>query len=308
MASMPLPTVVIPAFNAGATVARAVASARDQAGRVIVVDDGSGDETAGVAAKAGAEVLRQANAGPARARNAALDVVDPGCPVLFLDADDELLPGAVHVIAGALAGRPDGAAVIGGHIAVAPDGTATPRLPEREWVEAGALPSRGLALGPYHVFCTTGLTLAPPAARTLRFDPALHFAEDRDLIYRAGALGPIGVVAGPLVRKHIGAGLTDNPAKVQRWLLDQLALVAKHCPAQDARAGEFEPLARCTQWVVKHALRTGARHGRPLDLAAWAAVREAFSERGWPLGASLRRAYWTARIKAAWSGPSGASA
>lgn len=292
------PVVVIPAFNAAATVARAVSSAIGQCPRVIVVDDGSIDATASVARGAGATVIRQTNAGPGQARNAALVAAGAegsGLQVLFLDADDELLPGAARALSDALTAHPTAAAVIAGHEAVGPSGSKH-RAPENAWLRSGTLPRPELALGPYHVFCTSGLTLAPGAAAALRFDPALHFAEDRDLIYRAAKLGPVAVIAGPLVRKHTGGGITDDPRRVHRWLADQLALAAKHCPPADVRDPAFDPLRECTDWVVKHALRTGARRGMPVSRSAWDLVRSTYGERGWPLS-GVRRTYWISRLK-----------
>jgi glycosyltransferase involved in cell wall biosynthesis len=55
-------TIVIPAFNEAAVIASVVASVRELCGHfvqeIIVVDDGSQDETAGVAEQAGARVIR----------------------------------------------------------------------------------------------------------------------------------------------------------------------------------------------------------------------------------------------------------
>jgi glycosyltransferase involved in cell wall biosynthesis len=50
--------VVIAAYNEATTIAGVVAGVRKQFGRVVVVDDGSTDETAALAVAAGAEVLR----------------------------------------------------------------------------------------------------------------------------------------------------------------------------------------------------------------------------------------------------------
>lgn len=90
-------SVVIPAYNAAATVAEAVASAAAQdppPAAILVVDDGSEDGTAEVAGRCGApvRVLRQANAGACAARNRGLAEVRTEL-VQFLDADDLLLPG-----------------------------------------------------------------------------------------------------------------------------------------------------------------------------------------------------------------------
>jgi len=88
--------VVIPAFNAETTITESVESAfRAGAIRVIVVDDGSKDETSSVAKSAGAHVIRQDNAGASVARRTGLrEIVAPY--VVMLDADDSLIAGGVN--------------------------------------------------------------------------------------------------------------------------------------------------------------------------------------------------------------------
>jgi glycosyltransferase involved in cell wall biosynthesis len=56
-------SVVIPAYNEVARVGSVVRSALQYASEVIVVDDGSADETGAAASAAGARVIRQDNAG-----------------------------------------------------------------------------------------------------------------------------------------------------------------------------------------------------------------------------------------------------
>jgi len=85
-------SVIIPAFNAAATLARAIESVRAQswpAFEVIVVDDGSIDATAEVACQFGSAVhlIRQANGGVSMARNAGAAAAT-GDWLAFLDADD----------------------------------------------------------------------------------------------------------------------------------------------------------------------------------------------------------------------------
>jgi cellulose synthase/poly-beta-1,6-N-acetylglucosamine synthase-like glycosyltransferase len=58
---------------------------------IIVVDDGSMDDTASIAQMAGVQVIRQSNRGPAAARNAGVRAAR-GDIVLFTDADCEPLP------------------------------------------------------------------------------------------------------------------------------------------------------------------------------------------------------------------------
>lgn len=88
-------TVVIPAYNAARSISNAVASAfRAGAVRVVVVDDGSSDNTASVATAAGAEVIVQENSGASVARSRGAQTVETTF-VTFLDADDELLADGV---------------------------------------------------------------------------------------------------------------------------------------------------------------------------------------------------------------------
>lgn len=83
---------VIPAYNAEQTIGRCIQSVLDQTarlGRVIVVDDGSTDRTADVAASYGdrVQVLRQQNQGSAVARQAGTDLSEADY-IAYLDADD----------------------------------------------------------------------------------------------------------------------------------------------------------------------------------------------------------------------------
>lgn len=89
-------SVIIPAFNAAATLERAIASVRAQswpAHEIIVVDDGSLDDSADVARRFGEAVrlIRQPNGGVSRARNAGA-VAASGDWLAFLDADDWYAP------------------------------------------------------------------------------------------------------------------------------------------------------------------------------------------------------------------------
>ena len=90
-------TVVIPCFNQARYLADAVKSVHTQTHpptECIVVDDGSTDDTSDVAARLGARVIRQPNRGVSAARNAGLAQAR-GELVVFLDADDVLLPAAL---------------------------------------------------------------------------------------------------------------------------------------------------------------------------------------------------------------------
>ena len=92
--------VIIPAYNAAATIADAVRTslAEPEVAQVIVVDDASADETAAAARSAAQGDARltvlacSSNGGPAAARNLALDAARSPW-VAVVDSDDFLLPG-----------------------------------------------------------------------------------------------------------------------------------------------------------------------------------------------------------------------
>src|SRR5579871_1893267 len=83
-------SVIIPVYNAEAFLAQAVESVRRQTVKpleIIVVDDGSTDNSAQVAARLDVHYIYQPNRGPAAARNRALTAAR-GQFIAFLDADD----------------------------------------------------------------------------------------------------------------------------------------------------------------------------------------------------------------------------
>lgn len=91
----PLVSIIIPAYNAARFLPQTIQSCLDQtyqAIEIIVVDDGSEDNTAAVVqAYPQVKYIWQSNAGPARARNQGMQAAQ-GEFLQFLDADDILLP------------------------------------------------------------------------------------------------------------------------------------------------------------------------------------------------------------------------
>ena len=87
-------SVVVPAYNAARFLPRCLGSVFAQTlkpAEVIVVDDGSTDDTAALAAGLGARVISQANGGIASARNTGIGIAS-GEWIAFLDADDRWAP------------------------------------------------------------------------------------------------------------------------------------------------------------------------------------------------------------------------
>ncbi len=98
----PLVTIIIPAYNAAQFLRRSVASALAQTYpsiEVVIVDDGSTDETGPIADSLAAHdarvrVVHQENRGLAEARRSGIKAAAADY-LVHLDADDELLPDAV---------------------------------------------------------------------------------------------------------------------------------------------------------------------------------------------------------------------
>jgi glycosyltransferase involved in cell wall biosynthesis len=124
-----LVSVVIPCYRQAHFLAEAIESARHQtypAVEIVVVNDGSPDDTAMVAARyPEVRYVEQANAGLAAARNTGL-AHSTGGFVVFLDADDRLLPDALRANAERLAADPSLGFVAGRSYYVASDGAPIP--------------------------------------------------------------------------------------------------------------------------------------------------------------------------------------
>ena len=129
MAKDGLVSVVIPCYNQARFLSEAIESALAQSYikvQIIVVDDGSTDNTSEVATLyAGVKCIRQMNKGPADARNAGLQA-SSGEYLLFLDADDRLLPDAVDLGVRSLNSHSECGFVYGHVRLIAQDGSPLP--------------------------------------------------------------------------------------------------------------------------------------------------------------------------------------
>jgi glycosyltransferase involved in cell wall biosynthesis len=198
-------SVVIPTYNCAARLPDAVGSVRAQEWpelEIIVVDDGSTDDTAVVLKKlAGSDIrcIRQANAGPAAARNTGIAAAR-GQWIAFLDADDLWLPDKLAVQLGEIC-----------------------RYPEAGFSYAGArvqyVSGREFDItcsplsGPLFLDLLLGSSLATPTVVVRRecfkkvglFDAALRTGEDWDMWLRLSARFRHVYVSRPLalIRKDV---------------------------------------------------------------------------------------------------------
>jgi glycosyltransferase involved in cell wall biosynthesis len=155
---------------------------------IIVVDDGSPDDTAAVAeryADRGVKLIQQANAGLASARNAGI-LFATGKFLLFLDADDYLLPDTLQRFLDAAGQDPAGDVYFGSWDVVEEDGRVVRRTtPE---ITAGENFLHRYLRG--NVFpCHAAIVRRAALAKSNLFDTQLRAFEDWDLWIRLAASG-----------------------------------------------------------------------------------------------------------------------
>lgn len=122
--AVPRVSIVIPCYNGAQFLEECARSAltQDIATQVIIVDDGSTDDSLAIArAIPGVTALPQANTGVSAARNRGLAAAI-GDYVIFLDADDRLLPDGARHSADALDDDPARTLVFGSNNIIDPEG------------------------------------------------------------------------------------------------------------------------------------------------------------------------------------------
>lgn len=204
-------TVVIPVYNYGSTLARAVRSVLPQLAaddELLIVDDGSTDTTAAVIEALEGEfpnqfrAVRKANGGAASARNLGIEMAR--CDwFIFLDADDEMTGDALPLIRRHLRENEHARVIIGGHWTVDEAGHKRIHLPAN--MPGSALDRvRGYLLDKT-LSISNGASLLHREVFAAGLYPE-HFrnAEDIPVFAQAMALGPVSTLSKPLaiVHKH----------------------------------------------------------------------------------------------------------
>ncbi len=187
----PLVTVVIPCYNQAHFLGEAIESVLAQTYphfEVVVVDDGSTDNTQEAAAGyPGVRCIRQENQGLAAARNTGIRHTK-GTQLVFLDADDRLLPNALEAGLKALKEHPECAFVAGRYRYIAFDGSPlpTPQPPRSEGDHYAAL------LRDNHInMHATVMYQRAVFEHVGGFDTTLDSCEDYDLYLRVARDFPI---------------------------------------------------------------------------------------------------------------------
>ena len=274
MSTPPLISVVIPSYNHGHFLGEAIGSvlAQDYPRiEVVVVNDGSTDDTAAVAARfPEVHYVGQPNRGLAAARNAGLAVCR-GELVVFLDADDRLRPTALETGRRAMAAHPDAGFAAGYSRFIARDGTEMPT----------GQPPRAAAEDPYIQLLRRNRIRNPAMVMFRRavvaaaggFTPGIDACADYDLYLRISRERPVvfhdEVVAD--YRKH-GGNMSDNSALMLRQLRRVMRRQRPYLVDQARRQAFREGLRNIQAYYgdrivmqVRERVRTGRGWGRTLE-------------------------------------------
>ena len=300
-------SVVMPAWRAQATIARALASIAAQTVRareVIVVDDGSNDGTCAAAeamsdmlAPTALKVFRQQNAGPGAARNRAIAESSGGL-LAFLDADDEWLPEKLEISLKPLA-DPD--VVLVAHNIVLQDGEALRHLDCARHLPAGAdafpaLFKRGF-VATSSVVCRRDAIEAAGG-----FDESLPSGQDYELWLSIARFDPrrFALLSDYLTRYHVLPGSVSSKVDLRRRC--SAAVARRHAGGLRKRTkhGFFVLLARLAIIAAEAAIAHAQR--RSWFAAAASALSFPFAAAG------AARVYFTGdgkagrRVPARWMG------
>jgi glycosyltransferase involved in cell wall biosynthesis len=236
-------SVVIPTYNRSVEVERAIVSIRepDLAVEIIVVDDGSTDDTCErLRSRQDVRYLRLSrNTGQAAARNAGVAAASSQY-VAFLDSDDWRLPGTLSWQLAHLQARPECALVYGrySYVDQPPVGQLRSSLPEGD-VYQDLL--RFNIIAP-----STAILRANVLRKVGGFDPRYRRSEEWDLWLRICARyhvcavdEEVAIISPPIDSSHA----SGDPVKIEwtsvRVLREHLR--SRHCRSMDIKE------RRCTQ-------------------------------------------------------------
>jgi glycosyltransferase involved in cell wall biosynthesis len=240
-----------------------------QADEVLVVDDGSTDDTSDVLARYGdrIRVVSQSNGGRSAARNTALREAT-GELLSFLDSDDRWTPTKLEREVPILDGD-ERVGLVHGHVdLIGPGDEPLPEETERHHEMFSAAHRNGVTYAGYAFDCrcfSSALTLRVDAARAVgEYDPAL-LLDDYDLYLRMALDHEIVFLEGPamaLYRHHPGQMTTYE------LTMGQIQTAEKHLGLIDGRADvpqrelarrNFE-LMLARSWAVLDDQRASRKH------------------------------------------------
>ena len=224
MTDQRLVSVIIPMFNAEMFIKETIASVNAQTYsnvEIVVVDDGSTDDSYGLVEQAALEsrfpitLLTQVNSGVSASRNRGV-AVSKGDSIAFLDADDLWAPTKLADQVAALSMNPRGAGVLCGYTQF----ESTTNRVVSEVVPSGAVQfiRDWLSLrGPGPLLPSTLLMDRRMWDEINGFDERLSTAADADFGFRLVKKGSLLIIPAPLVHYRLSEGqMHRNPMTLAR--------------------------------------------------------------------------------------------
>lgn len=263
--------MVVPVRDREELLRRALASVAAQTrapGEIIVVDDGSRDRSADVAASfSGVVVVRQEPRGVSAARNRGVATAQSPW-IAFLDSDDEWLPAKLERQVEALSRRSGARVCHTDEIWMRAGRRVNPRRRHAKkggWIFADCLPL--CAISPSSVLLSRSVL-----DRVGGFDEDLPVCEDYDLWLRICPLYEVVLVDEPLVVKH--GGRRDQLSR-RHWGMDRFRVRALEKVLSSAVLAPADwAAARETALVKLDVYLQGARRrGKRAEVERWARLR-----------------------------------
>ncbi len=221
-------SVIIPTYNRAHLLGQTVDSVLSQKrapDEVIIVDDGSTDDTCGVVAPYGERVIYryQTNAYQSAARNTG-QALSTGDLLCFLDSDDLLLPPALGALEKALEAAPEAALAYCRTQIIDGNGTVLQRRAEKEDYQGDVW--RRLAEANFLFSTGCALIRRSHLLRQGPWDVALRGVEDWDMWLRLAESAPFVRVDEPLFQYRAHGGNMSANARAMRAM--ELAVYTKH--------------------------------------------------------------------------------
>lgn len=277
-------SVIIPAYKAANTIARAIESVLAQsyaASEIIIIDDGSPDHISEAIAPYAERVtlLQKKNGGAASARNLGIDLAT-GDLIAFLDADDYWEPCKLERYVALYEKNPELGLTCGRYFNEEPGKSREMIALKRVEFDRVARP-RGPEAFEWAARCWTGtVVVRRDVLGEERFVSGLEPAEDRDLWVRLICKAPVYCLSEPLATAVLEQDSLSR-TNIDRDCRNMLKVVERHRELLGKKATR--------KWMTHVYFRHSAillLQGRPRDAVSPAfsrLIRQPWSIEGWYL-------------------------
>lgn len=266
MTADPVVSVIVPTYNREKLLPRALDSILNQTcsdWEIVIVDDGSTDNTAGVVADYKSRIgdrlvcLHQPNRGVSRARNRGIDECR-GRFVAFLDSDDEFLPNKLQRQLDLFEMRPELGLVYSDYGFIDLNGTRTGSAFDRLVPHGRTLPREEVAprffvcteslfdslIRSYFVATIVGMVRRDVLGDSIRFPEACSYSEEWLFYLRVARACRAGFVDEPLCLHHYTDGSLSRTDKHRNSVRYGQLLETIHTEFVDLKQAQRKALHR----------------------------------------------------------------